>query len=666
MKQLVRFFVVWMAFGSLVVADNGWKAELVVEHVKKIQKSEQIDLQDFAVSKFLDSQRIDWLKRRMPTLILPKVKSGYEFAVRDSKVDGDIALALLEITTPNDPMFVAIQPIAYFKVAGKWLPAPLWASFEMTDYGSLDTRQLEKRQVIEQWGQERSNALQSELSKQRQDQFFNKVTEYVNSPELHKDAETAVFWFIEQVQKKNVAAVGASLGVDIKDSVQSDPFEFHGAGLPLHALIRGMSENTSDAWNKLRGKDYLFAVLPKLKRHENMVSLAMYFANQDEREQILEFRVSKNGKRWVVSLPSPMCVQNGEFGAAQYSKWNLDQDNRDRIKKILPTIISSLKSNGINDLSAMLQKIQSTSAANDIRAWCEMIDWNAGTKVQKKQRFYAALDVWVKLRKSSGASFQELQNQNEAEAAVLSMLLIPNSRPQAYEVLDFVMCSVGGIWYWRPELNPRDAKQLPESLVKRYSESYDNLKSSALKKLCAHVEIVNAGQIKTMAHDVREKLLDSYRSYAKALTQYNLPSIFSQTASVAGGEGDLLRAVSADLRGVNDTKSNYHEEMAIISGTAGGVMVRLTHMDTNEKEYLLYFGYSGKSGPRLLPQMIYFYEHGRGQEILNKQMLKDSLPQLGTAFQGDAQQVIESFNTAVAKELEKQASPEKVGTPSFK
>lgn len=655
MNQPARILIALLLVSFSALAKNEWRGELAVEHALHIQQEKSIEFKEFAISPHLDQEKKNWLLQRMNDVLLPKVKTGYTFALKDTRVDGDLAMALVEISMPDKPMYVAVQPVAYCMQEGKWLPAPLWHSFEMTGHGGFDTKIHEKRRALESWGFQRSNTLQNEIIKHRHDEFYAKVAKYADAPELHKDRESAVLWFIEQVKNQNMAAAGACLGVDIDGQIDGDPFAEE---RPLNALFEGMTTTSCEAWSKLRSGNYLLAPMKRLKDYKDLVSIATFFPDHQEREQILEFEVgNKVGKRWVVKLPNEMRLNDdGGFHGGRYSDWSLRQENRKRTKQIVPTLISSMKHSGCELLSELMKKVDRSLTANDFRAWCELIDWSAGTNAERKKRFYSGMNVWMGLRKSSGMTFQKLEEFVEGDAAIVSILEVPNGRPQTYKVRDWAMRLIDKRWCWRPDLNPKDEKGLPQAIVKQYLDSRAGITARALKMLCAQVEVVNTSSLSAMAEDAKESLLTNYRSYAKALAATNLTQIFSQTACVTDGEGELLRAVGADLRGGQDSKSKYQEVAAFVSGSAGGVMVSLTNADTKEREYLLYLGCMGAKGPRLLPQMIYFYEHGKGQEILNQQMAKDILPLMGAIYQKDALEVVAAFKDAAEKEMKKAES----------
>lgn len=664
MKCVLKIFSLLSCLVGFLTAAEEWSPRLALDYLEKVQLRPVVELDDYAVSGSMSDDRRDWLQEGLASnltrLINFQNRSKCTFELLDSRQKGDLGIVLVTIQDSYDPLYVDVLPMAFCLVDGHWKLTPLPGQFAMTGYGVFDPEAYTVREELETWASKRRiEYVNSEVSK-RQNDLDSKVETLRQQPPLKGGSkEDVAEYFIQNCRERNLAGVLASTGYNLKRSRHY--ISRYRKRSILYSVIEGLrGGKNAQSWLRLLGHNYLFTILPEIEGEEKMVSVGGIFPSESTVNQIIELDVQQQGKLWQVTLPDEMYLgEDGEFRTHRYSTWRLKDKNEQRLDKVRSYVLADMeqhKSKNIKDaLAYMLEGLNEIN----IEKWCYFTDWSssnpAATDELKSEeivaRFNESLALWTRLRRMGSVRHRQLNIDSDEAAAIVTLMSVPRTKPQNYKVNHLVFShSEDGVLFL-PDVRAEAKKQtlglLSKNLIKRHEGFVKDLSKHARELLVGKLTLHTGADLKGFSATNKANLLLLCAKYEGALKDGDVAAATAFVSCVKSDEKLAMSSLGADLRGRIDPQSRYAFEDAYLGKNLAAYSVVLSHVNSQEQTYMLYFVINTPTGMKLLPHILYYYEHGRGEEILNNQMMKRMRKTYDAAFVTEALQLIESFNNEV-------------------
>jgi hypothetical protein len=535
--------------------------------------------------------------------------TGGELELGEVKEDDGFAAAIIRKTGGFDSTEVQVFPVALVKRGGKWLAAPLPASFENAVAGY--TMPLKERlSALENWMTRKRvtdlERLMTDSAQRTRLLIRNSIIgEDLEGDDLGKIADR----FLESCAKGDRAAILGFLG-GLSDPLPPD----------WSSRIKASRDAVGGGgnWRALVSPEVLrVRIREERDGKDGEVSIGCLdpqtAATKGVRFVHLAFSRDAEG-RWGIDLPDALLLGRQDSGD-EGSEESLLHRFSERFAEAEPAVhaesaraaemalLEALKSGGVRDT---LRRIDLGKGCGD-----------SGNRPKDGSKACAeAAAVWWSLNEP-GAFRQpvELGFREEGSLAAFAYQWFSVSEPDRYELRTLFFRETGDGWLWCPGVVPKESREDHAALTKWAANMEAQWRLSwreSLMKPSVRLDEVVFGEPPS---DEAVKALVA--GWLAALERRDLGAALATAAWLGGGEEipmKALRNISFELVNAGRGKA----EMAAIhrSGAWAAASVRF---DSGERVHEIFLPVvATPEGPRLLPEIDLIFDDTRSRNFLNK------------------------------------------------
>lgn len=647
MIRVTLIYCVLLLACGVAVGGQVWNTGVVERHIQSLQKADG-ESASYMVSSSLPDFRRKQLEERLDKLVDEQFSENFEFEVKESSVDDDIAMAVVVVSDQENPLFFESIALAFCRDEGIWKATPVLGRYAMTGVGGYNPAVMKSRELLEDWGEMRSRFYRDIGRKELDKRFKQQVNSHrvVNSALRGDSQEDAMLYFMRMCRERNFSGVLACISNKGEEVAEYE------------TVIQGFKRQKS-SWYRLLKKNYSYGVLSEIEDSE-IVSVGCYFPDEEVTSQIFEFGVDKENGCWRVYLPSCLELKpDGVMDEGRFRSYKLEEENKQRLPMVFKSVLKNMASSAIvsvekhraNFLHAIQQDDFQTFANLAARPYSAMHKGGDMTPAEFKKRQRACTQLWMKVR---GENVEELAEISTDEYSIQFLLVYPASRPASYEIL--TLFSIKGTQGWGliPEFKPsRETVEgvIPAKVIEVSLAKEKELHQEVLNRWLDGV--VELSSVKMLPIRDSVTVESFYGKYQNLLINGDVEGSSRFLACDDGARGELIEVIGREMRGRQSSLSSYSFSEVLLSETMALVVVELGYQDKAESEYLAYpYILSKKHGGRILPNYLYYYQHGRGQIALNALTLKSVKSSQSDDFYKEFISLVDSFNIKIKEKLD--------------
>lgn len=621
--KIVSALILCLSLSPVLGADPGAAA---LDFLGKVREG-NVDLEpgvDTALLEHITKRKRETIRRRIERLE-SELKGG-ELELGEVKEDGSFAAAMIRKTGGFDSAEMQVFPVALVKRGGKWLAAPVPASFENAVAGY--TLPLKGRLgALENWMMRKRvtdlDRMISDSTRKTRDLIRNSIVgEDLEGDDLGKITDR----FLEACAKGDRAAMLGFLGG------LSDP-------LPTDWVMRLKASKAAVGgegdWRALASPEVIrVKVRVERDQMEGKVSLAWLdpesAATSGVRLVDLAFSRDPAGQ-WRIDLPDTLL--HGSVATDDDEGYDEDLINRfaaklrevdsavyaESARQAETDLMESLKSGGIRET---LRKVDIGGRPGD------------GTKACEE-----AAEVWWSLNRPGAFRVPvELGFREEGSLAVFAYQWFSVSEADTLDLRTLFFRKTEGGWQWCPGVVPKDGKKDHAALTEWVADMEAEWRISwraALMRPSVKLEGVDFGKPAT-----DEQVTGLVDAWLAALDDRDLDSVLACAAWLGGGEAlpmNALRNISYEI-----TNTGWGQvEMAAIHRSESWVAATVRRVSAGKIQDAFLPVVMTPDGPRLLPEIDLIADDTRTRIFLNKAAFErlekhvpeDKVAELGELFE---------------------------------
>jgi len=589
-----------MLHGSAMAGDAGGAA---LDFLGKVKEG-RIDLDpgvDTALLGQITTRKRESIRKRLERM--KAELAGGELELGDVKQDGLFAAAMIRKSAGFDSAEVRVFPVALVKRGGKWLPAPLPASFENAVAGY--TLPMKTRlSALEEWMmRKRVTDLEKmlvESTKRTREVILNSIIgEDLEGDDLGKITDR----FLEACAKGNRAAILGFLG-GLSDPLPAD------WSLRLKASKEAVGGKGN--WRVLSSPEVIRVRVHEEKdQKDGLVSLAWLdpqtVATSGVRVLHLNFSRDTAGQ-WAMDLPDAL-LHGGEFPDDEDFDRDLLSRFAERLRVSEPTIYSDSLDEAV---AGLMESLRSGGVHEALRK----VDLGGGRRNGLKAVTDAA-ELWWSLNEPGVFRIPvELGFKQEGDLAVYAYQWFSVSDPDRFGLRTLFFRKMDNGWLWSPEPSAKSGHAEREELAEWVAGMEPEWRLSwrqLLMKPSAKLDRIIPADPPT-----DEQIKALVRAWLAALVKKDLGAALATTAWLGGGAGEIpmkaLRNISYELVNADEGKA----ELVGIHRSASWVAVTVRRLSGERVQDLFLPVVSTPSGVRLLPEIDLIAETTRTRSFLNK------------------------------------------------
>ncbi|MGJ8673680.1 hypothetical protein [Rubritalea sp.] len=607
---LIRLGAVLCLLFSQVFAERGtnsWTGQIVMDFIAAQEVSSEIDVSDYQIADNLQPSRRGWLIDRLKKKRAIYYSAESEFQVLASKTNGEAGIALVAITRPLDPFYEDILSIAFCRVDGKWKAAPIAGLFTYTGYGEYRAEVLEDLAELEAWAISAQREYMRDRLSQREREYEDSKSLIRSSSEqlLGATKEEVLQYFIEACRSNDIISALACVDHDT-----SDPFVRQTLVSAFNSIDR------VSLWSTLMHEQYLYAVLPDIKE-TSLVSLGLYLPyEKKDTQQIIEFKFKKVGSEWYLELPHALQINsNGDFPEAPFRASNLHSFNQVRLLEVQQSILDNIPLATVESSGEIVELFETAVSKKDLEEYVELI-------APEQRRNHFNLTLWKKLTSDSVSNVSRIYADYSESDAHLIYLVENWPRPERFSLVSVRYVQQANHWYVDPvKYSKRDLEAfLDNARLEKYREFQQASDENVLMSLLPDALEVKQGELQALGEYA--ELPAVFNEYEDSLRSGELNKLSANIAITKGGELSTLRAIGADARGRSRDDCVFRWVKVVQAENVAMGIVSLDYGDETAKEYLFYPFVRLKGDTRMIPSLLYYFEHGRGQALENRKTVK--------------------------------------------
>jgi hypothetical protein len=571
----------------------------------------------------------DWLALRDSMIIA-------EFEIADQKTDGEFAAVVLKQTDAENANNFRIYALGVVKRDGVWLAAPVPSSFE-NSIVSYEADSLAKRKAIQQWMLGREITLREELQKNAATILLDKMQQFMPAEKLKTiGGKELLESFVRACREKNQNAALAHLGG--YSSNQVDGW--------VQITRRLTKAFTSDElskwpWRLLADPSTLTCVgtAEELAGETTVHMLALHQNSVTEEPEYLVFEI-KRDEQGLARLELPYVFTNqdvteGDDGAVIDSS-EVDQVKLyDQLRAVARAKVSQLDTTKSEALASAIEK---TIQSGDFASYWGIA--SIPSDEGKLSELPMIVDLWQKLQANSSTSlFGRVGFLEVADQAVLVM--------QCYNSGNADGITLKKIWFQRVKNTWSVVEDTPEIAEEKITTWLEENKQ---KWTTEWADSLVGGSVRVggLANSTPDgaAVRDVFTKWSAALKEKNLPQMMSQCATFNDSASvmKMLRNLSGELQYGSPSMEILDVATA---GRWGAVCVKQTPKSKSPPQYPLYVFVGTDQGPRLLAQMDFKLDAGRGREFLNQQSFQNLSKTLPEAAVSELRSLYDKFSSLV-------------------
>lgn len=600
MKIVCLLALLGMLLGSAMAGDAGGAA---LDFLGKVKEG-RVDLNpgvDTALLGQITDRKRESIRKRLERM--KAELTGGELELGDVKQDGLFAAAMIRKSAGFDSAEVRVFPVALVKRGGKWLPAPLPASFENAVAGY--TLPMKTRlSALEEWMmRKRVTDLEKmlvESTKRTREVILNSIIgEELEGDDLGKITDR----FLEACAKGDRAAILGFLG-GLSDPLPAD------WSLRLKASKEAVGGKGN--WRVLASPEVIRVRVHEEKDQKaGLVSLAWLDPQTVATSgvHVLHLNFSRDtAGQWAMDLPDVL-LHGGEFPDDE----DFDQDLLSRFAERLRVSEPALYSDSLDEAAAGLME---SLRSGGVREALRKVDLGGGRRNGLKAVTDAA-ELWWSLNEPGVFRIPvELGFKQEGDLAVYAYQWFSVSDPDRFGLRTLFFRKMDYGWLWSPgppaKSGPAARKELVEWVAGMEPEWRLSWRQLLMKPSAKLDRIIPADP------PTDEQIKALVKAWLAALVKKDLGAALATTAWLGRGAGEIpmkaLRNISYELANADEGKA----ELVRIHRSASWAAVTVRRVSGERVQDLFLPVVSTPSGVRLLPEIDLIAETTRTRSFLNK------------------------------------------------
>ena len=590
-----------------------WSEELVHDQIEILASSGQVELEHFMVADGVSAERQEWLLKRLEAERQRKYAKQNRYEVVEINRDGDLAMAVVAVSRDGNPYFKECYAQAFCKDAGTWKPAPLAGQFALTGFGTYESAVVKAREALESWATASLSLYREKFAAEVQGKVVEELAFHRrdSSPLVSGEREEVLKYFMGRCRDRDLIGVLACLDA--------------GAGNKKlrQTLLAVFVENQrgGNLWRSLINGDKLMAVLPAFNAKSDIVSLGVFDpSNEKHPQQIVEFRVQKKSKQWVVKLPYNMRMDSkGEFRPESFNLNSLHSENQKRLLDVRDLVLGSIPIVKSGDLDACVGGFMSALTKSDLLECVGVLSSEA--------RLATTYRYWQNAVDGTNRRCSELFREvSESGDKACSLILVEKwPRVDRYAMQTIVSQKVDNGWHV-VATDPAEAELklvLNTNQMERLQDAKNASNEHFLNDVLKGAQRLDALDLRPASEHGSSAVEGYYRSYEEMLESGGIEANAEMLLVTDPERLPILSAIAADAIGRMKTQSSYRYEGSVRNGSMLAAIVSVDHGGKGDLEYVAYPMVSSNEGVSIVPQFIYLYEHGRGQVIHNRKTMEE-------------------------------------------
>jgi len=642
------FCLVCLMTSTLSAMPQKWQDSIALEHIAKVQqKSGQLnDL--FIVAEGLPTNRMIWLEEKLASIKLNNLAEKYRFSVVSSQQLGDFSMVIVVVEDPRNPLFYETMSLAFCWVDQKWQAAPLPGLFSLTGVGRYQIEPEKHRETLELWAQGESKRLQELGERALLKAIDEKLAKYkqLGMPLRDGTKDEAVEYFMKMTQQRDIVGLLACVSDDRND------------------VVVGVL-NDKSAWSLLLQKNFTYSVLPDVGI-KGVVSVGVYFPDNSPSQAILEFRATMTDGCWVITIPESLKSNLDESLPNRITQHaHLERLNRKRVSNVKALILHSMKKAVAKSNRELLEELLEVVTERDFHGFIQLIDWKVSyldgglelSSGELDQRFASALALWLKLSVKKTAIREFLYEDENVNYALCNLVSYSFSSLLSLRNQPLLTVNNGDSWTLVPEFKideDHDPSLLDKQKIVELRKHIENAQTKLHSRLLKEAVDGRSLRLKPLTENERPQLITFYTAFLKSLASQKLEEALDCMAYTSKNPEVLLSTVGADAKRWKSLTSRSELHSVLMEGKVAFVVLKESYRDNTSVDFIACPVVNSRDhGYRIFPN--YFrYEHGRGEQIANQNMLKQMEKNLDKEFNQTYLKLIERFTLMVNEELKQE------------
>ena len=635
-----RGVFIWLMMWSPVVGAVEDAGEAAVRFID-LARSGKLDLQPGSDTAMLPETSAE--KRKQIARRLERLKNDigdHPLELRDARVEGNMAAALVRATSGFDPSRIRVYAVGLVKRGDRWLAAPLIGSFENS--GAARTREDRHRlDALRDW-MLREQALDIERIKEEMaERMRREILRKLPAEELQAmDLAAAAQRLIDAFGQRDLPSILGLLG-GLQNERPDDWSQ------RIHAVQAAMAgEKVSRQWHLLASDSVLRAVLLDGDGEESAIvtigcldPAAGSVGIHDERIEliVLPFKKSEEGV-WRCDPPEDFYQPaNAWEGNLLPEADEALQDNyAEKIRQIYPPQPQV-------DARGMLDALLGGLAAHDFAAVTRLLPPGGEGAGTAREAIMQAARVWSVLANpaNSFVAIKPLLEVQGEHAAAVCHFFAPRypERPEL-RVFHFKKSTAG--WFWVPVPDDEHRQAMDRWVREQSGELQDSWRDRLL------VDCVLLDKLPDSAIPDAAAANDVVRAWLAAIREGDAEAALRCTARLSTWDSPeaVLRILGYELAGrrksVPATRILHHQRAGI--WTAVGVHTAAG----GDASFPLYPVIQTAEGPRILIEVDLFAAVKRGRDFLNKNAIA-RLEGMSRQYSEDLRKLLREHEKLVAE-----------------
>ncbi|MFD2158719.1 hypothetical protein ACFSW8_07415 [Rubritalea tangerina] len=640
----------WVLFAVFLRAEegDGWRDAIALEHIEEVRKSLDHGKKYYSISSAISEERLKWVEMCLDDLKFRKFDERYDYQVIESKVLGDFCMTILMAEEDGAPFDVNIMSLGFCRIGGAWKAAPVLGSFLLVDEKGYSAEREKSKMVLRQWAENRSRKHRLIVASEKEKSLLEEVKRYQANDAVLKSGsrEDAVAFFFKMLQRRDMAGILASSDMQ-------------------RAFVSSLFKEEESVWSVLLGSSYLYAILPQVEG-EDIVSVALYHPYNKSLQSVMELGVEREEGKWVVGVP--MGLRYGEDGKLLLKlpgRSDLHRSNQGYMGDIRKSALMHLDLKAYESEAQCSMAVLKAIEVGSFQNFMSLIDWKesfleGGLELSEGDlgRLYSrALARWNEWRNQK-FSKREYMFQVEQEGVSLRLMArYSPGRLTRFEVSEVLLAEVENKgWLLVPEF--RIAEEVDEDVISQVTLAearmgVEKSQSIMIASLTREVKIESGYEFEGEEKIPDKQVEELYEAYRTCIEQGEIRSLGTLVACSEGQEEKLLEAIGRDVRAQMSTQSSVEYSEVISGENMAWVVMRIEYHQQVDPEFMAYPVVRSAEGLKILPQYLYYYEHGGGQVIVNTPVLRRIKEVEGEEFLLAYQALRAKFNQLVDSEIDK-------------
>lgn len=652
MREYFLAIILWHAFSCFISAGSQLKPEDVSAHIEALLEQPRVAMDLYVVDSDLSDEHRDWLEKRLEVQKKAQLEREYSYSVEEIEQNGSLGMAILSVRNETNPLFLQTLPVAFCRMKNSWKAAPVHGSFALSGFGTNSTEEIEARDYLEKWVSEAEEKISKRLRSELDEHYASEVAKHrkAGMPLTDGTDEDVVEYFIEMCRERDFYGVLACLSKKERDPRNE-------------VLISEAFLSTKSKWSGLLHKNFAYWILSRVDDFGG-VSVGMFMPTQTKTQQIMEFEVVAHEDGWSVILPESLNFEkDGRLRKNTFRPYRLSRKNRDRVKLLKSSLVEALQASELGAEVDGVRMLLHAIKERDFQLFLNATDWHTplmdGQKTlsneNAEQRFTESLKLWNSLTKSSTLCFKELERNIGMNSMVVQSLVYSVSKPESMSVQAMLYAVKGQHTRLVPEFDPKklsDEWIVSQDQIDALVEYQQRQLDAEFRRILEKAVYLSEDQVANVEDDHGEQIEKFCNEFLKALKEEDTQQQSRFLALHRGSEKSVLSVLGSMVSEATNSTRDYYYHTNIRSNKLVFAVFEIRHRDSSESQYVaLPMVRTESVGLRFLLVYQYLYEHGRGEKIINRKVVKLAKEYPDTEFSKDYFKLVEKFNTAIQSKL---------------